>query len=240
MDTNTAQLPPPAAEAAAPLATVMMYSHHHPDFVRGKEWSTAAFDKFVSLPASRSMEGFDSDACLTLNAFCDGDLNLTGKHDIAEKSNGNNSKTTINVHQKFGGTTLPLPLFDEDGTLRSGLCKLNLHPNVMADGGISYQPKGGNGSENEIPIESFLEGGALLAFHPATAIIIAIMLNSNNNDSSTKRYYAAEYATTTNNSHEYKNKDENENGWNRGADAYLAKQLEFRGFIYNYQMWDYS
>jgi len=96
------------------------------------------------------------------------------------------------------------------------------------------------GRRMRFPLNHFWKVVPLLAFHPATAIIIAIMLNSNNNDSSTKRYYAAEYATTTNNSHEYKNKDENENGWNRGADAYLAKQLEFRGFIYNYQMWDYS
>ena len=132
-----------------------IYSHH-PDFACGKEWSTATFDTLMSLPVR--WRDLTRDACLTLNVLCDGDcsdndvngghINLSGDYN-AETSGGIPNQCA----PKVWGTTLPL--FDQNGRLRSGLYKLKLHPNITADGGMSYQSKGG-----EVPIETFLEGGA--------------------------------------------------------------------------------
>ena len=132
--------------------TTLMYSHH-PDFARGKAWSAATFDTLISLPVR--WRDLTRDACLTLNVFCDGDF---GDHGNGDRHDANGSDISEQSASKVWGTTLPL--FDRRGRLRSGLYKLKLHPNVMADGGMSYQSKGSDGADNEIPVETFLEGGA--------------------------------------------------------------------------------
>ena len=127
----------------------LMYSHH-PDFACGKEWGTATFDTLLSLPVR--WRDLTRDACITLNVFCDGG--------DCSSDNNNSNNTERQYSTKVWGTTLPL--FDENGRLRSGLYKLKLYPNIMADGGMSYQSMGGNncGEEDIIPIETFLGGGA--------------------------------------------------------------------------------
>jgi hypothetical protein len=124
---------------------VLPSSYQHLDFMCGKDWSTVTFDTMVSLPVR--WRDLTRDACLTLNVFCDGHVS---SHDDAHDSNSNG-----NSDQKAWGTTLPL--FDEHGRLRSGLYKLKLHPNMLADGGMGYQSMG---ETNEDNIETFLEGGA--------------------------------------------------------------------------------
>ena len=116
--------------------------YQHPDFMCGKEWGTATFDTLLSLPVR--WRDLTRDANLTLNVYCD-----------CEEGEGEDSTT------KVWGTTLPL--FDEHGKLRTGLYKLKLHSNVMADGGMSYQSMGRGGSNGEVvdeKIETFLHGGA--------------------------------------------------------------------------------
>ena len=118
-----------------------LYAHHHSDFACGRDWGTATFDTLLSLPVR--WRDLTRDACLTLNVYCDG----------ITTDNDNNDAT------KVLGTTLPL--FDQNGRLRSGLYKLKLHPNMLADGGMSYQSMGCNNEDgNEMNIESFLHGGA--------------------------------------------------------------------------------
>jgi len=119
----------------------MLYSH--PDFMCGKEWCTATFDTLLSLPVR--WRDLTRDANLTLNVYCDGN---------EEGGEGNDGTT------KVWGTTLPL--FDEHGKLRTGLYKLKLHSNVMADGGMSYQSMGSSNGEagDSEKIETFLHGGA--------------------------------------------------------------------------------
>lgn len=121
------------------------YSSQNADFMCGKDWSMVTFDSMVSLPVR--WRDLTRDACLALNVYCDGDVS---NHDgDANDSNGPSV-------QKVWGTTLPL--FDENGRLRSGLYKLKLYPNVLADGGMRYQ--GATKDDNVIPIETFLKGGA--------------------------------------------------------------------------------
>ena len=136
-----------------------LYSNH-PDFACGKEWSTATFDTLVSLPVR--WRDLTRDACLTLNVYCDGectaDNNADGHNKISltgntnQNTNGDDQYNSATQSRVWGTT---LPLFDENGRLRSGLYKLNLHPDTLADGGMSYQSKGDGQS-----IETFLEGGA--------------------------------------------------------------------------------
>jgi len=150
----------------------------HPDFANGKEWGTATFDKRISLPVR--WRDLTRDACLALNVHCDGDCfsnsgntSIMGRHrlngiengDLAENSSSSSSSNNIKqCASNVWGTTLPL--FDENGRLRSGLYKLILYPNTMADGGMSYQSKGVSSyitdgmTEKNSSIETFLEGGA--------------------------------------------------------------------------------
>lgn len=116
------------------------------DFMCGKDWSTVTFDSMVSLPVR--WRDLTRDACLALNVYCDGDVS---NHDGDENDSSNGPSV-----QKVWGTTLPL--FDENGRLRSGLYKLKLYPNVLADGGMGYQ--GGTNEDSMDPIETFLKGGA--------------------------------------------------------------------------------
>jgi len=129
----------------------------HPDFACGKEWATATFDTLISLPVR--WRDLTRDACLTLNVFCDGDIgtdhNNQGHIDLTLGGNVERNETNPSrCASKVWGTTLPL--FDQNGRLRSGLYKLKLYPNVTADGGMTYKCKGGE----ETSIETFLEGGA--------------------------------------------------------------------------------
>jgi len=117
--------------------------YQHPDFMCGKEWGTATFDTLLSLPVR--WRDLTRDANLTLNVYCDGGNEGEGDDGIT----------------KVWGTTLPL--FDEHGKLRTGLYKLKLYENIMADGGMSYQSMGGSSSNGEVgdeKIETFLHGGA--------------------------------------------------------------------------------
>jgi len=138
----------------------------HADFKCGKDWSTVTFDSLVSLPVR--WRDLTRDACLTLNVFCDGDIS---NHDGDAQNNNGPSE------QKVWGTTLPL--FDEHGRLRSGLYKLKLYPDMLADGGMGYQSIGETNEEDMFPIETFLEGGA-------TPGIVKSQDNYNNNNSSSK------------------------------------------------------
>jgi hypothetical protein len=124
---------------------ILLSSQQHADFMCGKEWSTVTFDTMVSLPVR--WRDLSRDACLMLNVFCNGDVS---NHNAAHDTTSNDVS-----EQKVWGTTLPL--FDEHGRLRSGLYKLKLYPNMLADGGMGYQSMG---ETNEDNIETFLEGGA--------------------------------------------------------------------------------
>lgn len=128
------------------------------DFQCGKDWSTVHFDTMMSLPVR--WRDLTRDACLTLNVYSDGnwtDNDTASTTMDGEKLDGNRTK--------IWGTTLPL--FDEHGRLRSGLYKLKLYPNMMADGGMGYQSsnteeKGGDEENNDasVLLETFLGGGA--------------------------------------------------------------------------------
>ena len=158
-------LPLQAAPISTRYAPLVLYNdnyplHHggfngsnmvsHVDYSCGVEWATASFDTFVSLPVR--WRDLTRDACLTLNVFSDGH----NSDDIGGREDS----------PRVWGTTLPL--FDEHGRLRTGLYKLKLYPDVLADGGMSYQstgilqkPSSGEPTSNDcIPIETFLEGGA--------------------------------------------------------------------------------
>ncbi|KAL9184641.1 hypothetical protein ACHAXT_012611 [Thalassiosira profunda] len=131
--------------------SAMRYSQH-PDFACGNEWAAASFDALVSLPVR--WRDLTRDACLVLNVFCDGGPdNDGGGFDLS----GERIDGTSHISSRVWGTTLPL--FDRSGRLRSGLHKLQLHADVVADGGMSYACKIGP-EGNELPIETFLEGGA--------------------------------------------------------------------------------
>ena len=131
-------------------------SQQHADFKCGKDWSTVTFDTMVSLPVR--WRDLSRDACLTLNVYCDGGVsNHDGDAQQQQQQQHNNKNGQS--EQRVWGTTLPL--FDEHGRLRSGLYKLKLYPNMLADGGMGYQSMGGtNEEEDVVPIETFLEGGA--------------------------------------------------------------------------------
>ena len=130
------------------------------DFACGKEWATATFDMSISLPVR--WRDLTRDACLTINVFCEG--NLSGNSCIDDVNNNINllrdGDNNDQYNSKVWGTTLPL--FDQNGRMRSGLYKLNLHPNMMADGGMRYLSMGGDDGEADtlVPIETFLKGGA--------------------------------------------------------------------------------
>jgi hypothetical protein len=132
------------------------FSHFTNDFARGKEWGTSAFDTSISLPVR--WRDLTRDACLTINVFCEGDFS---DFDGSDNENVNRTRDDDNdqCNSKVWGTTLPL--FDQNGRLRSGLHKLRLHANIMADGGMRYQSMGGDDEGDDIvPIETFSEGGA--------------------------------------------------------------------------------
>lgn len=122
---------------------------HLSDF--GKDWATATFDTALHLPVR--WRDLTRDACLTLNVFCEGFFT----DNIGDDGNDLTHDNTNQYSSKVWGTTLPL--FNQNGRMRSGLYKLRLYPNILADGGMSYQSMGDDGTDN-VPIETFLEGGA--------------------------------------------------------------------------------
>ena len=137
----------------------------HPEYACGKEWATAAFDTIVSLPVR--WRDLTRDACLALNVFCDGDWDkdsIIGNVNLSMNDNeegGSDDSSLCPKPPKVWGTTLPL--FDEHGRLRSGLYKLKLYPDELADGGMRYASRGtdeNDSSNDAAPIETFLDGGA--------------------------------------------------------------------------------
>ncbi|KAL7498266.1 hypothetical protein ACHAWT_009221 [Skeletonema menzelii] len=146
-------LPLQAAPVSTKYAPLLPYNHngnyHDANLTSqcGKDWSTVTFDSMISLPVR--WRDLTRDACLTLNIYCDGDVS---NHD-GDVNDGNGPS-----ERKVWGTTLSL--FDENGKLRSGLYKLKLYPNTLADGGMGYQSKDETNKEDVVPIETFLEGGA--------------------------------------------------------------------------------
>ncbi len=121
------------------------------DFACGKEWATATFDASISLPVR--WRELTRDACLAINVICEGGVGDDANKIYLTRDDDANDQNS----SKVWGTTLPL--FEKDGRMRSGLYKLRLHPNMMADGGMRYQSMGGDGVENDT-IDTFLEGGA--------------------------------------------------------------------------------